>query len=137
MSLEDSILELASAIRYAADRLVPTGPPKPQPFTYKLISERTTDQMDILTYEATLPTVPDGTDVASQTLTISTDGAVAETKELDKDIVTVTFDVPQGANVDLSLTYTDDAGNVSAPRNRSWRWTASRRVSRASSARSN
>jgi hypothetical protein len=75
---------------------------------------------DFLTYEATLPTVPAGTDVTSQRFSVVEDGVAQAEQTLAKDATTATFEVTQGASVDLSLTYVDDAGNVSAPRTQSF-----------------
>lgn len=70
--------------------------------------------MDFLTYEATLPSVPAGTDVASQTFTVTVDGTAQPSQSLGKDATTATFEVPQDSSVLVSLTYVDDAGNSSA-----------------------
>jgi hypothetical protein len=118
-SLEESIFAVAEAIRYLADRLSPGKPPQPQPFTLKLISERRLYNMDFLTYQATLPVVPAGTDIDLQSLVITVDGA-ATTQELSKEATTATFEVPQGSDVELSLLYVDDAGNASDPRTQSF-----------------
>jgi hypothetical protein len=115
VSLEKAISELASAIRYAANRLAP-GPPRPAAFTIKLISERRENDMDFLTYEADLPTVPDGTDMQEQRFSVVVDGGAPADQTLDKAATVATFEVPQGSAVDISLVYVDDAGNVSAPR---------------------
>lgn len=72
--------------------------------------------MDILTYEANLPAVPSGTDVASQLFDVSVDGTAQPQQTLGKDATTATFEVPQNSNVTLSLVYVDDGGNQSAPR---------------------
>lgn len=76
--------------------------------------------MDFLTYEATLPTVPAGTDVVSQQLVVSADGAAVLSQELAVDATTATFEVPEGSTVDLALAYTDNAGNLSPPRTQSF-----------------
>lgn len=73
--------------------------------------------MDLLTYEADLPAVPEGTDVAGQVFTVSVDGTARPEVELDKAAtVSSDFEVPQGSTVALSLVYVDDAGNRSAAR---------------------
>lgn len=88
--------------------------PRPRPFKVTPISERKENDMDILKYEATLPAVPAGTDVASQEFDVSVDGAAQVTQTLGADATTATFEVPQGSNVSLALRYVDDAGNKSA-----------------------
>lgn len=76
--------------------------------------------MDILKYEAALPAVPPNTDVASQVLVVTVDGTARTPQELSGTASIATFEVPQDSAVDLSLTYVDDAGNVSAPRTQSF-----------------
>jgi hypothetical protein len=76
--------------------------------------------MDLLLYEATLPTVPAGTDVASQVLSVSANGTAQPDQTLDKTATTAQFEVAQGSSVDLSLVYVDDGGNRSAPRTQSF-----------------
>lgn len=68
----------------------------------------------MLRYEAHLPTMPTGTDIASQKLTVS-HGETTEDIALGVDDTTAQFLVPQDADVTLSLVYVDDAGNVSPP----------------------
>lgn len=69
--------------------------------------------MDLHTYEATLPTVPTGTDIASQHLVVTVDGAEQSTQELGIDATTATFTVPENSTVKLTLDYHDNAGNES------------------------
>ena len=76
--------------------------------------------MDLLTYEATLPAVPEGTDVASQVLSVVVNQTPQAEQTLDKTATIATFEVPQGSNVDLSLVYVDDGGNRSEPRMQSF-----------------
>lgn len=72
--------------------------------------------MDLLTYEATLPAVPEGTDVELQRLVVTwPDGQIGPT-DLGIDVLTSTFEVPQGVEVTLNLRYVDDGGNESTPR---------------------
>lgn len=120
MSLEQAVFNglnnVAQALREIAVAIGAPRLPTPKPFTVRLISERKENDMDLLTYEATLPTVPPGTDVASQTLSVVVDGTAQADQELASDATTATFEVPQGSNVSLSLVYKDDGGNVSAPK---------------------
>ena len=69
--------------------------------------------MDILTYEAELPDVPEGTDVETQRLTVSVDGVASEPVALTVDTDTYQFDVPQNSEFVLSMVHVDDAGNES------------------------
>ncbi len=124
---EDSKLKIGAAIDRVADALFALRDesiewrrsmfhvPRPEPFTITLISERRENDMDLLTYEATLPAMPAGTDVVSQAFDVSVDGAARPTQTLGKDATTATFEVPQDTSVDLKLTYVDDAGNQSQP----------------------
>lgn len=68
----------------------------------------------MLRYEAHLPTMPAGTDIASQKLTVS-HGETSEDITLGVDDTTAQFLVPQDVDVTLSLVYIDDAANVSPP----------------------
>ncbi len=120
MTLEASVQHVADALFAIRDELAlqrqgPPKPPTPKPFTVTLISERTEDDMDFLTYSATLPKVPAGTDVTTQLFDVSVDGTAQPQQSLAKDAGTATFEVPQDSNVSLSLVYVDDAGNKSAP----------------------
>lgn len=76
--------------------------------------------MSLLTYEATLPAIPGGTDIDEQSLVVTVDGTARDPQLLGQDATTATFEVPQGSSVDLSLKYIDDAGNESAPRTQSF-----------------
>jgi len=116
VALEDSINNVAAAIRYFADRAFPTKLPRPKPLTIKLISEERRNDMDFLTYEATLPVVPAGKDVDTQELTVSVDGTAQPLQTLDAAATVATFEVPQDSSVTLSLVYVDDGGQRSAPR---------------------
>jgi hypothetical protein len=121
VSLEEEIHRVADALFEIAAALRRTEPlPQPQPFTVRLISERKENEMDLLLYEATLPTVPAGTDVASQVLSVSANGTAQPDQTLDKTATTAQFEVAQGSSVDLSLVYVDDGGNRSAPRTQSF-----------------
>jgi hypothetical protein len=123
VSLESAINRLADAGFAIAEAIGGSSKPLPQPgpFSIRLVSERRVNDMsDFLTYEATLPTVPAGTDVTSQRFSVVEDGVAQAEQTLAKDATTATFEVTQGASVDLSLTYVDDAGNVSAPRTQSF-----------------
>lgn len=119
--IADSLADVAASIRYFADKAYPSSLPRPKPFTVKPISERRENDMDFLTYEATLPAVP-ASDVTSQSLVVTVDTVARAPQELAKEATTATFEVPQGSNVSLSLTYADDATppNVSAPREQSF-----------------
>jgi hypothetical protein len=86
----------------------------PAPLTVKPISERRENDMDFLTYEATLPVVPPNTDITKQDLVLVVDHVVQPTIELPVDAKTVTFEVPQDSHVVLTFRYIDDAGNSSA-----------------------
>lgn len=118
----DGLKEVADAIRYLADRAYPTPkPPKPKPFSITLISERRENDMDILRYRANFPSVPANTDVTTQNFSVTVDGAPSAhlggvQDGLAKDVTTAEFEVPQGANVGVSLVYVDDAGNLSTAR---------------------
>ena len=116
MALEDSINNVADAIRYFADKAFPTTLPRPKPLTITLISEERRNDMDFLTYEATLPVVPAGKDVDTQELTVSVDGTAQPLQTLDAAATVATFEVPQDSSVTLSLVYVDDGGQRSAPR---------------------
>lgn len=118
MSLEAAIFALADAIVYATNRAF--GPPKPQPFTINLESERRENDMDILTYRVQLAAVPSGTDVVTQTLVVSVGGEARPAVTLAPDELEHVFEVPQDSEVSLSLTHTDDAGNVSPARTHSF-----------------
>jgi hypothetical protein len=88
----------------------------PSEMTVTLISERSTPLMDFLKYRAVLPALPVGTDTVSQLFDVSANGEGQPTQTLGRDVASVEFEVPQGVNVDLKLTYADDAGNLSQPR---------------------
>lgn len=76
--------------------------------------------MDILTYEADLPDVPEGTDVQTKELTVTVDGTAREPQSLPLDAAVATFEVPQDSSVTLSLVYVDDGGNRSAARDQTF-----------------
>lgn len=119
MALEDEIRRLAIAIeRFTALAFPPL--PRPEPFTIRLISERRENDMDILTYEADLPDVPEGTDVQTKELTVTVDGTAREPQSLPLDAAVATFEVPQDSSVTLSLVYVDDGGNRSAARDQTF-----------------
>jgi len=96
---------------------------KPKAFTIQIVSEREEDKMDVLSYIAMLPVIPEGADVAVQVFAVLVDGEpcvvpvggvpTPQSKELSVNAATADFDVPQDANVELELTYKDDAGNMS------------------------
>lgn len=71
--------------------------------------------MDLITYRATFPALPAGTDIVSQLFDVAADGADQPTQTLGKDATSADFEVPQDANVSLRLVYVDDAGNHSQP----------------------
>lgn len=114
MALEDEVRRVAIAIEELTRRAFPR--PKPGRLKLKLVSERRENEMDLLTYEATLPAVPEGTDVELQRLVVTwPDGQIGPT-DLGIDVLTSTFEVPQGVEVTLNLRYVDDGGNESTPR---------------------
>lgn len=101
------LLELLRALlRWLKRRKLPT----PGRMVVRLIRE---EQM-ALRYEAVLPVMPTGTDIARQSLSVSHSGT-SDVQSLAVDATTAQFVVPQDVDVTLSLTYIDDAGNVSAP----------------------
>jgi hypothetical protein len=123
VALEDEARRIADALEGILEILADAAPPllpQPQPFTVRLISERREGDMDLLTYEATLPTVPPATDVASQVFSVTANGTAQPEQTLDKTATAATFEVPQAASVDLALVYVDDGGNRSAPRTQSF-----------------
>ncbi len=132
MATPEPSSDVAAAIRYVGDALLALRDeaaawrkskyhvPRPQPFTTTLISERTENNMDLLTYSAALPTVPAGTDVVSQLFDVSVDGAAQPQQSLGKDVVSALFEVPQDSTVVVSLVYVDDAGNSSAAQTQSF-----------------
>lgn len=127
MSLEHGIHRIADALFAVRDELAkwrskafPETIPAPGQFQVTLISERRVNDMDLLTYEATLPTVPPNTDVSSQTLTVTVDGTARPAQSLDKAATSATFEVPQDSNVLCELRYVDDAGNFSGPQSQSF-----------------
>ena len=86
---------------------------KPNNFPVVLINERTENMISLLKYSAKLPVVPELTDVVSQKFEVVVDG-VATVQELAVGVDVAEFEVSQNSNVDLSLSYVDDAGNVSS-----------------------
>lgn len=102
-----SILELLVLIaKVILRRLVP----KPGTVVIRLVKE----DHGMLLYEAILPEMPTGTDIVRQHFTVEAEG-VTEEQDLPADATTVQFRVNSDVSVTLSLTYIDDAGNVSAP----------------------
>src|SRR3989304_3093932 len=88
----------------------------PPAFAITPISERSGNEMDLITYRANFPAVPTGTDITSQLFDVSTNGVSGGTQALTKEATSAEFEVPQNANVDLRLIYVDDAGNHTQPR---------------------
>lgn len=72
--------------------------------------------MDFLKYRAIFPALPEGTDLVSQLFDVSANGEGQPTQTLGRDVASAEFEVPQGSNVEIKLTYADDAGNLSTPR---------------------
>ena len=109
--IAESLLEIARQIelfRYAAYPI-----PVPKKMFVRVLKEWRNEEMtDILTYEADLPAVPEGTDVASQSFEVVVNGESQGVLVLDVTVETTPqFDVPQDSDVVLNLFYTDDAGN--------------------------
>jgi len=78
----------------------------------RLIGERRILNMDILSYEVTLPVVPAGSDVVAQRLDVTIDGVTAS-QSPELGVLVVPVEAPQDSAVALSLVYLDDAGNQS------------------------
>ena len=76
----------------------------------------------MLVYEADLPALPDPLgDIVNRHLTVSADGTVILDTDIDMTVTkTPEFGVADGANVTLSLTHIDDAGNPSPPSEQSF-----------------
>lgn len=72
--------------------------------------------MDFITYKATLPEVPAGTDVVSQEFTVEANGSSVLTETITVGGTPSNFEVPQDSNVTATLVYIDDAGNRSEAR---------------------
>lgn len=94
------------------------SPPRPGSVSATLIRE----ESEMLVYKAALPALPDPVgDIVKQRLTVTADGVSA--LEVDLDITATEspeFKVADNAAVVLSLTYVDDAGNMSAPSEQSF-----------------
>jgi hypothetical protein len=85
---------------------------KPGAIHTRLTGERRKQNMDILSYEVTLPAVPAGASVETQRLDV-TIGGVTASQEPALDVVTVAIEAPQDSAVALALVYIDEAGNAS------------------------
>jgi hypothetical protein len=85
---------------------------KPGTIYTRLTGERRKPNMDILSYEVTLPAVPAGASVDSQRLDVTIHG-VTLSQEPALDVLTVAIEAPQDAEVALALVYLDEVGNAS------------------------
>lgn len=106
----DMIRVQENIVRWAMELITPPE------MAVQLVDERTSPLGDFLKYRATLPAMPAGTDAVSQLFDVSANGEGQPTQTLGRDVESVEFEVPQGASVDLKLTYVDDANNLSTPR---------------------
>jgi hypothetical protein len=121
VSLEDAIRDISDSLLALRDeaamwRLSFFRIPRPKQFSVTLIRERKDGDMQLLTYSATFPAVPENTDVETQVFSVTVDGASSTSEELPASATNAQFEVRQDATVTLSLAYKDDAGNVSAER---------------------
>lgn len=89
------------------------GPPSP---VGQLTFRQTSKENSMLVYELDLPktpSVPEAADVVGGRIRLSFDGADAQVVETAKDQTLATVKVKQGATVDASFVFVDDAGNES------------------------
>ncbi len=71
--------------------------------------------MDFITYRATFPAVPTGTDVVSQEFSVEVDGTPQPLQVLASDATSADFEAKQDSSVVVELVNVDDAGNRSIP----------------------
>lgn len=71
--------------------------------------------MDNLVYEVVINSAEGVADVESQKLQVVIDEQLIDTMELNSGAQVAEIVVPQDSNVQLVLSYLDDAGNESAP----------------------
>lgn len=106
----DMILAQEQIIKLALESITPPE------MTVTPVSERSSPLMDFLKYRATFPALPVGSDIQSQLFDVSANGEGQPTQTLGIDAASAEFEVPQGATVEIKLTYVDDGGNLSQPR---------------------
>jgi hypothetical protein len=109
--LEDSVSRLRfelSQLRKTVrtNHLVPSLP------TFNLERE----MADKLTYRVNLVPVPEDSDIVQQVLAVTVGDTVTTLPPVLADVTSTEIVVDQDSQVDLSLTYIDDAGNVSQAR---------------------
>lgn len=92
---------------------------KPGEMKTRLVGERRINDMDILSYEVTLPAVPAGASVESQRLDITIDGVTTSREPALTDTI-VAMEAPQDSAVKLELVYIDEAAVESTKSTLEW-----------------
>lgn len=114
------LLELNKTNRSILKLLKRWSLPQPEEMAIRLLRE---EGDDMLVYNGVLPKLPDPLgDVVSQHLTVTANGVVILEADPALDATeTGEFKVKDDDDVEATLTYTDDAGNVSAARKQSFK----------------